>query len=138
MTVLFSSSSPKILKADIFCLIFRRFCFINKFCNDSNFKRVISNMTTVFLKFFHKNTKIRDFWWKTLKWGIFGPKFAFLFLHKILHLSKFEDADFKYGNRFLKFYLKSTVIRPYWSKIPKSGIWGPKFRHFCFFTKFCN
>ena len=62
MTVLFSCSSPRILKSDIFSPIFRRFCFLKKFCNYSNFKVLISNMTMVVLKFFPKNTKIRDFW----------------------------------------------------------------------------
>ena len=26
----------------------------------------------------------------------------------------------------------------FWSKIPKNSIFGPKFRHFCFFLKFCK
>ena len=37
----------------------------------------------------------------------FGPKFkVFLFLDKTLHVNKLEDADFKYGIRFLKIYWK--------------------------------
>ena len=38
---------------------------------------------------------------------------------------------------FLKFLSKNTQIRHFWSKIPKNGIFGPKFGHF-FFWKFCK
>ena len=47
---------------------------------------------------------------KILKFAIFGQNKAFsalnldiLFLRKILQLDKFEGADFKYENGFLKF-----------------------------------
>ena len=39
---------------------------------------------------------------------------------------------------FKKFLPKNTQIRYSWSKIPQTGVLGSKFRHFCFFTKFCN
>ena len=39
---------------------------------------------------------------------------------------------------FFKFYSKNTQIRRFWSKIPKSIIFGLKFRHFSFSAKFCN
>ena len=38
----------------------------------------------------------------------------------------------------LQFMLKNTHIRHFWSKIPKSGNFRLKLRHFCFFAKFCN
>ena len=65
-------------------------------------------MTIVFLKFLAqkyrnaaflvKNTQIRHCW---------SQIEAFLFLHKILQLDKFEGADFKYGNSFLNFQPKN-------------------------------
>ena len=40
---------------------------------------------------------------KIPKYGIFGPKFRnFLFFRKMFQLDKFEVANFKYDNRFLK------------------------------------
>ena len=33
---------------------------------------------------------------------------------------------------------KNTQIRHSWSKIPKNGLFVPKFWHFCFLTKFYN
>ena len=39
---------------------------------------------------------------------------------------------------FFKILAQKYPIRHFWSKIPKSCNFGPKFRHFCFFAKFCN
>ena len=39
---------------------------------------------------------------------------------------------------FLKFYPKNIQIKLFWSKISQQGVFGPKFRHFCFFVKFCK
>ena len=69
------------------------------------------------------------FWSKIPKFGIFLSQIlAFLFLHKILQLDKLEGIDFKYNNSFLKFCRKNT----------QTGTFGPKFRHYCFFVKFCK
>ena len=38
----------------------------------------------------------------TQKWHFWSQIYPFLFLHKILELDKFEAADFKYENNFLK------------------------------------
>ena len=77
-------------------------------------------------------------------------------------LDKFEGADFKYDNIFLKFLPKNTQIRYFWSqvcnqtnsrvlisnmtmlfsnsspKIPKSRIFGPRFKDFQFCVKLGN
>ena len=52
-----------------------------------------------------------------------GPirKFTIWVKNSFLANSKFQDVDFKYDNSFLKFYPNN-----------------PKFRHFCFYVKFCN
>ena len=120
-------------------------------------------MTIVFLKLLPKNTKIRYFWSQIQPFSLFqdilqcdkfkfadfkydnsfSKKFqpkniiirhcwshiqAFSFFHKILELDKFEGADFKTA-------ILVSNSRP---KILKSGIFGPKFRHFCSFTKINN
>ena len=86
MTKLFSSSSITIPKSGLLGLRFRHFCVFVKFCNQTNSRVLISNLTIVLLKFLPKNTQIRHSW----------------------------------------------------SKIPKNGIFSPKFGHFCFSAKFCN
>ena len=65
---------------------------------------------------------------KILKKGIFGPKFGHFFSPKILHLDKFEVADFEYDN----------IISNFSPKIPKSSIFGPKFKGFYFCNKLWN
>ena len=67
--------------------------------------------------FLIKNTQIRHFWSQIQ---------AFLFFREILQLDKCEGVDFKYYNVAFK-------SQP---KIPKSGVFGPKFWHFCFSVKF--
>ena len=54
------------------------------------------------------------------------PNLGIFVFHTIVHLDKFEGADFKYGNIF---FSNSSP------KIPKLHIFDPKFRHF-FFAKF--
>ena len=77
-------------------------------------------MTIVFSNF---NQKIS-------KYSIFGPKYpnkafwsqiqAFLFLHQILQLGKFEGCDFKYDNSFLKLQPKKYPNKA--SFVPNLGI----------------
>ena len=73
------------------------FCFFAKFCNQTSLT-VLSNITIVFLKFQPKSTQMRHFWSQIQ---------AFLFFCKIQQLDKFEGADFKYDNSFLKFWVKN-------------------------------
>ena len=42
---------------------------------------------------------------------------AILFFHETLQLDRFEGADFKYDNIFVKFYPKNTKIRLLCSRI---------------------
>ena len=65
-------------------------------------------MAIQFFKFQIKNIYIRNFWSQIL---------AFLFLHKILQLGKFERADFNHDNNLLRFQPKNTQIRQFWSQI---------------------
>ena len=65
---------------------------------------------------------------KIPKSGIFGPKYRRFFFREVLQIDKFEDADFKYYNSFLKFQPKNSQIRHF----------GPKARDFDFFAKFFN
>ena len=73
------------------------FCFFAKFCNQTSLT-VLSNITIVFLKFQPKSTQMRHFWSQIQ---------AFLLFCKIQQLDKFEGADFKYDNSFLKFQVKN-------------------------------
>ena len=129
MTILFSNYSQKIPKPDFFGHKFSYFCFSVKFCKQTNLRVLISNITMVFLKFLPKNTQIRHFLVKNTQIRHFWSQIqAFLYFCEILQSDKFEGADFKYDNIVFKFQ----------PKIPKSGIFGPKFRHFCFSVKFCK
>ena len=65
MTKLFSNSSSKIPKREIFGPKFKNFYFCTKLCSKTNSRALISNMTLVFT---NSTPKI-------LKSGIFGPKF---------------------------------------------------------------
>ena len=42
---------------------------------------------------------------------------AFSFFHEISQFNKFEDADFKYDKRFLKFWHQNIQIEHFWSQI---------------------
>ena len=62
-----------------------------------------------------------------LKEGIFGHKFrCYCFLHESLQFGKFENADFKFENSFLKVLAQ---------KYPNKAFFCPKFSHFSYFTK---
>ena len=61
---------------------------------------------------------------------------AFLFLYKILQLDQFDQLD-----QFVRPNLTSNITILFSKsspKIPKPGIFGLKFRHFCFSAKFRN
>ena len=58
-----------------------------------NSRVLISNMKIVFFKIMFKDTPMRYFW---------SQISSFLVLHETLHFDKFESANFKYGNSFLK------------------------------------
>ena len=101
----------------------------------------------------------------TKKWHFWSQFQAFLFLHKVWQLDRGAGADFKYDNSFPKLYPKNTQIKHFSSEIQailffceylqfdklegadfkydnrflvkntQNIIFGPKFRHFGFFTK---
>ena len=129
MTILFSNSSPKILKSDIFGPKFSHFCFFTKFYYYTNSKVLISNTTNSFLKFQPKNTQITHFWSQIQAFSLF---------HDILQLDKFKGADFKYDNNFFKILASKYPKTAFLLKNIQMRHFGPKFQHFCFFTKCCN
>ena len=140
MTKLFSSSSITIPKSGLLGLRFRHFCVFVKFCNQTNSRVLISNLTIVLLKFLPKNTQIRHSWSKIPKNGIFSPKFGHFcfsakFCNQINSRVLISNMTIVF---FFKFLPKNSKIRHFWSKIQKNVIFGPKFRQFGFFTKFCN
>ena len=92
MTILFSNSSSKIPKQEIFGPKFKDFYFCTKLCNKKNLRALISNIALVF-------TNSRP---KILKSGIFGPKFKDFKNLKTLQSCKFEGVDFKYDNVFFQ------------------------------------
>ena len=94
------------------------FLFLHKMLQLDKFEGIDFKYHNSFLKFQRKNTQVRYFWCQNQ---------AFLF-PKILQLHKLEDADFKYGNIVFKLQPKDS----------QSGIFCTKFRHFCFFVKFCK
>ena len=129
MTIAFQNSSPKIPKQGIFGSKFRHFCFSAEFCNQTNSRALISNMT---LLFSNSSPKIP-------KAGNFGPEFRhFCFFLKFCKQTNLRVSISDLTIVFLKFFPKKTQIRHFESKILKQGIFGPKFRHFHFCTKFCN
>ena len=75
----------------------------------------------IFFKLLSQKYTNKAFWVPNLSLSIF-------FSHEIIQLDKFEGADFKYDNIFLKFQPKSTKIRHCWSK----------FWNFYFCTKLCS
>ena len=58
--------------------------------------------------FLVKSTQIKLFWSQIQ---------AFLFLYKVLQSHKFEGADFKYQDCFLKFQPQNTLTKHFWSEI---------------------
>ena len=93
MTMLFSNSSPKVLKSGILGPKLRHFCFFVNFRKQTKLRVLISNMTIVFLKFLPKNTQGRHF---------LSQIQAFSLFQDILQLDKFEGADFKFDNIFFQ------------------------------------
>ena len=93
MTMLFSNSSPKVLKSGILGPKLRHFCFFVNFRKQTKLWVLISNMTIVFLKFLPKNTQGRHF---------LSQIQAFSLFQDILQLDKFEGADFKLDNIFFQ------------------------------------
>ena len=65
-------------------------------------------------------------------------KQEFLFLHKILQLDIFKGADFKSHNSFFKLLAQYHPNKAFLVTNIQNGIFGPKFRYFCFSAKFCN
>ena len=54
---------------------------------------------------------------KNTQQGIFSPNLCIFVFSQNLQIYKFEGADFKYDNSFLKFQPKSTQIRHFGSQI---------------------
>ena len=68
---------------------------------------------------------------KIAKSGIFAPKFRyFCFFVKFWKWTNLRMMISNMTILFLKFLPKNTEIKHFWSKIPKCGSFGPKFRHF--------
>ena len=78
------------LKFRHFCFCF---CFFAKFCNQTDSRVLISNMTIIFLKFLFQ---------KYLKRTFLVPNLDITVFRKILQIDRFEDADSKYGNSFFQ------------------------------------
>ena len=78
--MLFSISSPKIPKYDIFGLKFKDFYFCTKLCNKSNSRALTSNMTILFQNCYPKHPN-KAFLVPNLKIYIFMKRF-FYFLQK--------------------------------------------------------
>ena len=104
-------------KQGIFGPTFQHFCFLVKFCNQTNSRGADFKYDNIVFKSQPKNTYIRDFWAQIQ---------AFLFLHEIINQTHLKELI---SNMTILFSSSSP-------KIPKSGIFGPECRHFCFFLKF--
>ena len=137
MTILFSNSSPEILKLDIFGPKFRGFfpwiLQIDKlegadFKYDNSFSKHLAQkypnkeylvQNTQIRHFLVKNTQIRHFW---------SQIWTFLFLRKFYNYNNLKVLIL---NMALFFYNSSP-------KIPKLSTFGPKLRYFHYFTIFCS
>ena len=99
MTILSSTSSPKIAKSDIFGSKFKDFYFANYALRQ--FKGADFKYDNGFLKFQPENTQIKDF---------FCPKckFFYSFLH---------ETDFENENSFLQIPVKNIKIRNFLRKL---------------------
>ena len=85
--------------------------FWTKLCNSTNSKVLISNLKKIFFKFWPKSkvflskSKIKHFWSQV--------ESSFV-LNETLQFHKFEGADFKYDNSFLKIaarkYTNKTIL----------------------------
>ena len=81
---------------------------------------LISNTKLVF---FNSSPKIP-------KYRIFGQKYsnkAFLVLHKILELDKFEGADFKYDNNFFQITAQKYPNKAFLVRNSQIFIFAPNF-----------
>ena len=94
MAILFSNSSPKILKSGIFGLKLKEFYFCTKLCNKTNSKKLVSNVTIAF-----SNSSLN-----ICKLGVFLVQNLRIFiLHQTLQLGKFEGVDVKSDHYFFEF-----------------------------------
>ena len=107
MTIALQISNPKIPKKDNFGTKFWHFHYFTLFCNQTNPRVLISNMTIDFQPKITQKQKTP----KSPK----VPKFRnFCFFTKILQFRKFEDASFTQDNSFFKFQSKNTQLKHFW------------------------
>ena len=64
----------------------------------------------IFFKILSQKYTNKAFWVPNLS-------YTFFFSHEILQLDKFEGADFKYNNTFLKIVPENAQLRDIWSQI---------------------
>ena len=108
MTMIISSSSPKIRKSGIFGPKFKVFCFWIKLCNKANSRALIPDTTMVFQNRCPKHP-IKTFLVPNLRFLIFARNFV--------QSDKLEGVDYQYDNNF-------SIFQP---KDPNSTFYGPKF-----------
>ena len=72
------------------------------------------------------NTQIRHPCSKIPNQPLLVPKLGIIFSPEVLHLDKFDGADFKYGNSLLIFWPKNSQIRLFWCQIRGMGADGCK------------
>ena len=95
-------------------------CFSHVSFLDMNSRVRIRNMTIIF-KILAENAQIRHFWSQI--------ETVWIFFRKILQMDKFESADFKYDNSFLK------ILVP---KHPNKAFLIPDLGIFIFSRNFAN
>ena len=95
-------------------------CFSHVSFLDMNSRVRIRNMTIIF-KILAENAQIRHFWSQI--------ETVWIFFRKILQMDKFESADFKYDNSFLK------ILSP---KHPNKAFLIPDLGIFIFSRNFAN
>ena len=109
---------PKIYKQDIFWAQIQAFLLFHDILQLDKFQGADFKYDNILFTFQPKNTQLKHF---------LAQISVFLgFLCKILQLNKLEGADFKYDNIALTLRPKNIQI----------SIFGPKFRHCCFFEKY--
>ena len=101
-TIIFSDSSPKIPKSDIFLSQIEGFLFLHHNLQQDIFENTDFKYDNSIFKFQSQNTQIKHFWSQIQR---------FLFFDEILQLDKFEGADFKYDNGFFEFQSEITQIK---------------------------
>ena len=112
MTVIFSNSSPKIRKSDIFNPKFKNFYFLHEIWSKANLRVLMSNMTMVFQNCYPKH----------LNKAFFGSKFK---------NSNFcmELCNYTIWRAFIR---NMTIVFQHSSQRSKQSIFGPKFIFFRF------